>query len=147
MSDITNSDTFQLAFAALTHLLFQLPLLIVVVSGIVLGWQNMKKHPNTSRAAITAFSIILVTTLIFSFTSVWLPLAIYQNTGSVEAVGWITTAVNLVGTITSTAAYIFLLLAVYKWRGPEEQPELKRETPRPYDVAANQYGTGAGQQG
>lgn len=141
MTDLPDTTAFQLTLGALTQILFQLPALIVAVIGIVLGFRNMGKHPNTSRAAITAFSLVIVMTVIFAFTNIFLPYVVYENTESFEAIGWYNAAVSFVGSIINAVTYVLIVMAIFKWRGAEQSATPAREIPRPYDVASNQYNT------
>lgn len=144
MTDLPDTTAFQLTLSALTQLLIHLPTLIVAVVGIVLGFRNMSKHPNTSRAAITAFSLIIITTVILTFSNTFLPYIVYENTESFEAIGWYSAGISLVGSIITTITYSLIVMAIFRWRGAEESVAPVREIPRPYDVASNQYGAGPG---
>ncbi len=151
MTNVTDAEVGRFAIAALSQLLLHLPTLIVVVIGIVLGLRNRRKHPKTSRAAITAFSIVLVTMLVNIVAIYWLSYIVFNSAFSSsnrsETVAWFNIGLTLLSVIGNAVAFALILMAIYKWRGPEEQAIPSRETPRPYDVATSQYGAESGQQG
>jgi hypothetical protein len=142
MTNVTDAEAGRLAIAALSPLLLHLPTLIVLVIGIVLGLRNRRKHPKTSRAAIIAFSIVLVTMLVNVIAVYWLSYIVFSSpfnsTNRGETVAWFNSGLTLLSIIGNAVAFALILMAIYKWRGPEEQAMPLRETPIPYDVATSE---------
>ena len=142
MTNITDAEAGRFAVAALSQLLLQLPTLIVVDIGIVLGLRNRQKHPKTSRAAIVAFSIVVVTMLVNVVAIYWLSYIVFNSafngTSRSETVAWFNVGLTLLSVIGNAVAFALILMAIYKWRGPEEQAMPLRETPIPYDVATSE---------
>jgi magnesium-transporting ATPase (P-type) len=146
MTGINDSESAQLLLSILVQLLFQLPVIAIAAVGIVLAVRNWRKHPNTSRAALIAFTIVIVMNVVGTFLAYWLPISVYRETNSAAALGWLNVGLSFVSMITGIITWVLVLMAIFKWRGPEEVAEQAGER-RPYDVAATPYGAKMGKQG
>ena len=144
---INDSESAQLLLSILVQLLFQLPIIAIAGVGIVLAARNWRKHPNTSRAALSAFIIVIVMNVVGTFMAYWLPISVYRETNSSAALGWLNVGLSFVSMITGILTWVLVLMAIFKWRGPEEGAGQTVEQRRPYDVAATPYGAEIGKQG
>jgi hypothetical protein len=100
----------------LTVYLTQLPVILVWLIGLVLALVYWRRHPTVSLLAIIAIVGFLVTSLVGTYLSVWLPLTLQERGWSIGRIGILMTARGVIGSLISAVLWALLLAAVFGWR-------------------------------
>ena len=104
-------------FPILGSYLVQVPLLLVWLVGIFLAMFRWGRHSKVSLLMLIALIILFAQSLFGTFLSVWLPLSATRDGGmSATQLGSMMSMVGIVRTISTTIAWILILIAVFGWR-------------------------------
>jgi hypothetical protein len=100
----------------LTVYLTQLPVILVWLIGLVLSLVYWRRHPTVSLLAIVAIVGFLITSLIGTYLSVWLPLILQERGWSIGQIGMLLTARSIIGSLVSAVLWALLLAAIFGGR-------------------------------
>ncbi len=122
MIDTAGSDTARLLFAALSQLLFYLPLFIVYLVGVVVALRYRPRYPGMSRRVILAVVIDLVAILPGTLAVAYL--TAYRSALALDAhaIGVVYGAIGIVRALIHAAAAAVLLSAVFAERDRPPPP-------------------------
>lgn len=110
-----SSDWQGFLFAALSQLLFRLPIIAVYIVGIVLSFTKSQKHPKISSLSGIGFGILLILSILSVFITL-LPVYFAGQKYSTQSISYILSGIGLITTIISTIATALLLRAIWKDR-------------------------------
>lgn len=103
-----------------TNLLAQLPLVVVYIVGLFMAFDRLGQQPKTAKRTITALTILLLTTIVMTGVSTWLPTYLSGQGSSVAAITSLLRWVYLANNLLHTWAIGLLLTAVF--RGEQDAP-------------------------
>ncbi len=104
----------------LTTLLFQVPLYLVWITGIIIAVRNLKIYPKISLYTIIALGILLCETIIFSAASVLIPVIGSQYGLTVSQTGIFYSISGFVRILIATACWGLIIAAIFSCRTKEE---------------------------
>jgi hypothetical protein len=112
-------------YTLLIRILFQLPVLIVLLGGIVLALVNRQKYPRAAWLAVFGLSILFVRWLLGTVLNGFLPL-ILQGVAYRTASGLalITGIIDLVMAILGAVAYGLMIAAIFAGRQPQQAADI-----------------------
>src|SRR5690349_10378702 len=100
--------------AFFTNLIMQLPVLTIYMVGLFIAFGRYAQQPKTARRTIAALAILVLTTLVTTGVSAWLPNYLTGQGASVVTITrflrWIYLATNLLHTL----GIGLLLLAIFR---------------------------------
>lgn len=123
---IQDSDSAQLSFGILSNLATQLPVLAVMIGGIIFAVLNWQKHPRVSRLTVIALGVLLALNVVGTFLSFWLPITVYRDTNSSQALGLTLAITSFVQALIAAGAWVLLLMAVFRGRSEVTTQEQAR---------------------
>lgn len=109
------SDWQGFLYAAISQLLFRLPLIGVYIFGIVLSFTKSEKYPKVSFLSGIGFGILLLLSVLSVFITL-LPAYFSGQRYSAQSIGYILSGIGLITTIISTVATALVLRAIWKDR-------------------------------
>ncbi len=104
----------------LTGLIPQLPVLIVMLAGILIGLVRWRKHPGISLLAVLGFVLLIVVLLANNFNSENFLLLLHTRLGmAFNRIAVVQVIVNMVLAFLRTVAWVLLVTAIFA-RRPEK---------------------------
>jgi hypothetical protein len=91
----------------------QLPVYLALLVGIVLALVFWRRHPTVSLLAVIAFVLLLIVSVVGTFLSAYLPIALQRQGVGTADVGYTVGIVNLVGSVVAGGAWAALLVAFF----------------------------------
>jgi hypothetical protein len=109
-------NTTDVILPTLSTYLFQLPLFLVWLAGIILAIMRWQRHPRVSLLVLIALILILIETIINSFLGIWIPLMLSQQGATPGQMGTILAIWRLFASILGAVTWGLVLVAVFGWR-------------------------------
>jgi hypothetical protein len=100
------------------------PMIVVWVIGIILALLRWRRHPRVSQLAITAFAVMIGSTVVVRTLYVWLPTVVRNRGWSTSELGTIFTAVGIVSTLINAVAWALVICAIFGWRDQRQKENL-----------------------
>jgi hypothetical protein len=110
----------------LTAFLGMLPYVIVWLIGLVLSLVYWQRHPKVSRLTFIALAGFLITSFIFTFLRVWLPVTFQERGLSASKLGAAYTIINIVNSLVSAGLWGVLLAAIFGKSSRREYQDLEK---------------------
>lgn len=104
-----------------TGCLFTGPLLLVYIVGIVLSIVFWRKHPQLSMLTLIAFSIFAFSSLCNGLGQIYVTSSIRSGDLRVTDVSTFYLIWGILQTVAGIAAWVLLLIALFRVRGGQEQ--------------------------
>ncbi len=101
------------AIMLLSYLLYQIPVFVVWLAGVVLALVRWKRHPKVSLLTIIAFVLFFAEILSPFYLNVWTLQGLSANMELVS------TAINIIEPLITAAAWGLLLAAIFGWRSEQ----------------------------
>src|SRR5512141_647840 len=100
---------------SLSVLLFQLPILLVWLVGLVLAVIYWKRHPRVSLLAIIGIVGLLISTMLGSLASLWMPMICAQNgyPGGLQQYALLMPLNTFAGSLLSAAFWVLVIIAIF----------------------------------
>ncbi len=105
---------------SLSVLLFQLPVYLTWLAGIVAAIITWKKHAKVSLLTVIALGLSLLHSVVGTFVSVWLPMSLLQRGVPSDRIGMLMGINGMVGTLLNLVVWVLILIAVFGWRKSQE---------------------------
>jgi hypothetical protein len=113
-----DSTTGMMFTSTLMAYLFQSPVLLVWLAGMVIAVVTWRRHPRVSLLTVVALVILLVETLIDTFLSMWLAFILSESQMGAAQIGWVTAVVRVVAAVVAAIAWGITLAAIFGGRKP-----------------------------
>lgn len=110
-----------ITMAILFNYLFQVPMYLVCLVGIIIALVRWKKHPRVSLFALLGLGLWLLVSLVFTAVSAWMPFWMQSQEIPISQYSLINGVANILRTLLGTGSFILLLIAIFGWRGESMQ--------------------------
>ena len=104
----------------LSSLLFQLPIILVWLVGIILALVFWRRHPIVSAMTLIAFIGFLILSFIGAWLNIWLPITLQEQGLSAEQISIIFTIRGAINALVYTFLWILVAFAIFGWRKKKE---------------------------
>jgi tryptophan-rich sensory protein len=124
-----------------------LPYVIVWLIGLVLSLVYWQRNPKVSRLALVAFAGFLITSFIFTFLRVRLPVTFQERNLSASRLGTAYTTINVISSPVSAGLWGPLLAAIFgrNGRGENQDAEQRNDTAKRFQMSENKDVSSASQ--
>ncbi len=108
----------------LSMLIGALPLFLICAAGIMASIARWSRHPSISLLTLLGCVLILLTRIVLSLVTPWLPRYLMENGWGIQQVGLLSSAIVFLANITNAVAVGLLLRAAFAGREKKSFPEL-----------------------
>jgi MFS family permease len=99
--------------------LVQFPVVLVWLIGLVLSLVYWRRHPKVSLLTFIAIAGLLVSSLIGTYLSVWLPVTLQERGWSANQIGTVIAARGIIGSLIAAVLWGLLIAAIFGWRSKQ----------------------------
>jgi len=96
--------------------LWSVPFLLLYVAGLAIAIVRWPRHPQVSMLSALAFSGFLIGLLLQRGAWIWYTLGVQSHGFTASNYSMVFTAVNALSSVLDLAAWILLLIALFRWR-------------------------------
>lgn len=100
----------------LPQLVFQIPVYLAWITGMILAVVFWRKHPPVSLTALIGLAVFFLVSVLGLLLSVWAQYRGIIGEMPYQQVGIISGVVGIIKTAVDTVAWILVLVAIFGWR-------------------------------
>lgn len=104
----------------MSTLVFQIPIYIAWLVGVILAVVNWKKHAKVSLLAVIAMVLLFIQSVAGSVLSVWLPMNLMKQGVPSARIGMLMAINSAVGMLIHLIVWVLILIAIFGWRKAQE---------------------------
>jgi hypothetical protein len=115
--------------STITSMATLIPMIIVWVIGLALSLSRWRRHPQVSQFALAAFVMMIGGATLVRAAYIWVPIAMRDYGWSTTQTGTIFAGIGIVSALINTAAWTFVVCAIFGWRNQSQKENFSRPAP------------------